>query len=166
LHSWIYALAIAAKRYALFNLDVDGRPIIRKALAHGLGHLRTPYTEAEAPKSIPAPPQKLRDLGIERWQYDLWYRIIRAFQEGHPNQVDLSDIPQLDRPAQSRYGANTAPLRNWFSRFNRGKPFHEQVKCFNFMLAYQVSLTALGEAIASGEVDASLIDDGLVENSR
>ena len=160
IHEPLYALAIAAKRYGLFNLDSDGRPIIRKALAHGLGHLRPPYTEAEAPKSIPAPSQKLSTLEVEWWQYDLWYRIIRAFQEGHPDQVDLSDIPQLDRPAQSRYGANTAPLRNWFFRFNRGKPFHEQVKCFNFMLAYQVSKTAIGEAIASGEVDASLIDGG------
>lgn len=35
----LYCLAISAKRYALFNLDERGRPILRKASAHGLGHL-------------------------------------------------------------------------------------------------------------------------------
>ena len=44
----LYCLAISAKRYALFNLDKSGRPILRKASAHGLGHLMEPYSENEA----------------------------------------------------------------------------------------------------------------------
>ncbi len=34
----LYCFAISDKRYALFNLDRDGRSVIRKASAHGLGH--------------------------------------------------------------------------------------------------------------------------------
>ena len=37
-----------------------------------------------------------------RWQYDLWYQIIRAELEGHPDQVDLTYHeapiePRIDR---------------------------------------------------------------------
>jgi hypothetical protein len=38
----LYCYTISSKRYALFNLDAKGRPILRKASAHGLGHLRSP----------------------------------------------------------------------------------------------------------------------------
>jgi hypothetical protein len=33
----LYVWAISAKRYALFNIDEFGRPVLRKASAHGLG---------------------------------------------------------------------------------------------------------------------------------
>ncbi len=39
----LYCYAISAKRYALFNVDRDGEPVLRKASAHGLGHLVAPY---------------------------------------------------------------------------------------------------------------------------
>ena len=45
----LYCLAISAKRYVLFNIGPDGRPIIRKASAHGLGHLNPPYDEHRVP---------------------------------------------------------------------------------------------------------------------
>lgn len=38
----LYCLAISSKRYALFNLDADNQPILRKASEHGLGHLLAP----------------------------------------------------------------------------------------------------------------------------
>ena len=38
----LYCYAISSKRYALFNRDAKGRAILRKASAHGLGHLRAP----------------------------------------------------------------------------------------------------------------------------
>ena len=41
----LYCAAISAKRYALFNVDSAGAPIIRKASAHGLGHLLSPYDD-------------------------------------------------------------------------------------------------------------------------
>ena len=51
----LYCYAVSAKRYALFNLDAGGRPVLRKASAHGLGHLLAPYGPDEAPAAIPAP---------------------------------------------------------------------------------------------------------------
>jgi hypothetical protein len=38
----LYCYAVSAKRYALYNLDANGRPILRKFSEHGLGHLRNP----------------------------------------------------------------------------------------------------------------------------
>ena len=49
-------------------------------------------------------------IGVDRWQYDLWYQIIRAELEGHPDQVDLSLPPSSGKPAASRYGATTPEL--------------------------------------------------------
>jgi hypothetical protein len=42
----LYAWAISAKRYALFNLDAGGKPILRKVSQHGLGHLMSPYKDS------------------------------------------------------------------------------------------------------------------------
>lgn len=169
-HEPLYAIAISAKRYVLFNLDNQGRPIIRKALAHGLGHLLAPYDEKEAPAAIPAPTLKYSDIGkflkatdmgVERWQYDFWRQIIMAELEGHPDRVDLSILPNLHLPATSRYSAASAPLLHWFDKFNQGKPWREQVKAFNFLLAFQVSKPQFYTAIANGTVDASYLDDEL-----
>ena len=49
----LYCYAISSKRYALFNLDANGEPILRKASAHGLGDKRAPYDEDHAPTSVP-----------------------------------------------------------------------------------------------------------------
>jgi len=160
-HEPLYVIAISAKRYVLFNLDSENRPIIRKALAHGLGHWLPPYGQDDAPTSIPAPAIPLSDIGADRWHHDLWYQIIVAEIEGHPDQVDLSMLPALDRPAASRYSASTSALLRWFEKFNEGRPYSEQVKAFNFMLSYQVSPTALYAAIADGEVDGNVLDNGL-----
>jgi DNA-binding phage protein len=133
----LYCLAISAKRYALFNLDGRGRPVLRKASAHGLGHLRDPYDGAPSPPDIPAPAEKLAAIGAERWQHDVWYRIICAALDGHAEQVALADLPNFGSPAVSRYAATTPALLRWFRRYNRGKPYREQVRPFGFMLAFQ-----------------------------
>jgi len=39
----LYCYAVSSKRYALFNLDESGNPVLRKVSAHGLGHLLAPY---------------------------------------------------------------------------------------------------------------------------
>jgi hypothetical protein len=56
----LYVWAISAKRYALFNLDADGGPILRKASVHGLGHLLPPYIAADPAPGIPAPSDDRR----------------------------------------------------------------------------------------------------------
>lgn len=133
----LYVLAVSAKRYALFNLDEHGRPSLRKISAHGLGHLLPPYGEDRAPSAIPEPIVPLAELEAERWQHDLWHRIVEAALGGTPEQVRLDDLPGLEKPAVSRYAATTPKLLRWFSRHNGGKPYRDQVKPFGFLLAYQ-----------------------------
>lgn len=63
----LYCWAISAKRYALFNIDCDGRPIMRKVSAHGLGHLLPPYGDSDAPPDLPVPDKSVLREGTERW---------------------------------------------------------------------------------------------------
>jgi len=133
----LFCFAISAKRYALFNIDAKGRPVIRKASAHGLGHLIAPYREKDAPRSIPRRAMPLSEIGVERWQHDLWYRIVEAALNDHPDRPDYSDLPNLNTPAASRYAATTPHLLRWFDTFNRGKRPQNQVWPFSFMLAFQ-----------------------------
>jgi hypothetical protein len=139
----LYCFAVSAKRYALFNLTADEQITMRKASAHGLGHLLPPYSESEAPASIPGPAVPLSEIGAERWQYDLWHQIIRAALDGDPDQVDLRYHANLDLPAASRYGATTPNLVSWFDKYNDGLPYSDQVRPSNFMLAFQISPLAI-----------------------
>lgn len=50
--------------------------------------------------------------------------------------MQLDDLPGFQGPAVSRYAATTPNLLRWFVRYNDGKPYREQVKPFNFLLAY------------------------------
>jgi hypothetical protein len=134
----LFCFAISSKRYALFNLDGEGRPVIRKASAHGLGHLLPPYQAEDAPKSIPAPCMSLDKIGVERWQYDLWFKILEAALAGHPDTVDLDYDPRLKSPTASRYAATSPVLLRWFDRFNEGH--HRKVGPFNFLLSFQARL--------------------------
>lgn len=133
----LYCFAVSAKRYVLFNLDNRGRPVLRKASAHGLGHLRPPYNDDDASASIPPPSVPLRDLGVERWQYDLWYRIAEAVVSGTSAQVRLDDLPGFEKPAVSRYAATTPTLLRWFDTYNADRPYREQVRPFGFLLNFQ-----------------------------
>ncbi len=133
----LYCWAISSKRYALFNLDANGKPVLRKASAHGLGHLLAPYREDAAPTNIPAPLLALREIGVKRWQYDFWYRIVETGLRGTPDQVSLVGLPGLTAPAASRYAATTPVLLRWFKTYNADKSYREQVRPFNFLLAFQ-----------------------------
>ena len=138
----LYCLAISSKRYVLFNLNGEGVPVIRKASAHGLGHLLDPYGEDDAPAGIPAPSVPLSEIGVRRWQYDLWFQIIQAAYSDTPEMVPLDYHPALRNPAVSRYAATTPELLQWFKRYNTGRPYCDQVKPFNFMCALQAKLGA------------------------
>jgi hypothetical protein len=137
----LYCYAVSSKRYALFNLDNRGRPVLRKASAHGLGHLLPPPNYG-SPRGIPAPATKLSEIGVRRWEYDLWHRIALAAVEGHPDTVDLSGLRGFDQPAVSRYNVATPELLRLFNRYNEGRLVHDQVRPFNFLLAFQASAEA------------------------
>jgi transcriptional regulator with XRE-family HTH domain len=128
----LYCWAISAKRNALFNIGPDGRPIIRKASAHGLGHLLHLGDEKTSPPDIPEPSPDLDMRELKRWQYNFWYRILEAALQNNPNRVDLKGL-SFDRPALSRYSATSPTLLRWFKKYNRRKSYAEQVKPFGFM---------------------------------
>lgn len=114
----LYAYAISDKRYALFHIDPQGKPVLRDFKVHGLGYLLNPGDDTQV------------------WYHDLWYRIVEAALAGHPDTVDLTGLPYMDMPAVRRYNATTPHILRWFDRYNAGKPYREQVRPFGFMLAY------------------------------
>ena len=113
-----------------------------------------PYGPEEAPPSIPAPAVPLSEIGADRWQYDLWFQIVRAVLDGHPEQVDLTYHPALQLPAMSRYAVTTPVLERWFKKYNATRPYEDRVNPFNFMCGFQASPLA-----ATGE-ETFVIDDG------
>lgn len=131
----LYCWPISAKRYALFNIDGSRRPIFRKASAHGLGHLMDPYSDDNGAKDVPDPIEPLAKIGVKRWQYDLWYFIVVAAIEDHPNEVQRGYHSALLKPAIQRYGASSPALLSWMKRFNKGKSYAEQTKPFGFLVA-------------------------------
>ncbi|MFC7291192.1 DNA polymerase [Hirschia litorea] len=131
----LYCLAISAKRYALFNLDEDEKPIIRKASAHGLGHLMEPYNASNPAPCIPKPVIPVHEIGVKHWQHDFWYVIITSFLKGEPNKIPRDFHPALAKPALSRYGATSPAMLSWMKHFNEGKTYAQSVKPFNFLTA-------------------------------
>ena len=116
----------------LFNIDSTGKPVLRKASAHGLGHLTAPYSEAQAPASIPTRLASVKDIGVERWHHDVWYRIADAALNGNPDRPPLPDLPGFDQPAASRYAATTPILLRWYDPYNAGRDERHRVRPFNF----------------------------------
>ena len=125
----LFCFAISAKRYALFNLDRHGKPVIRKASAHGLGHYASPYGAEEEARAD-------RDSGVRRWEEDVWKQIISAARGDTPREVDYAYRREMNKPARSRYGATRPAVLDWFKRYNEGRPYAEQVKPFNFLLTF------------------------------
>jgi hypothetical protein len=109
---------------------------LRKASAHGLGHLLDPYSELEAPPEIPSPRVPLKQIGVRRWQYDFWFKIIEAALLRRPDTVPLNWHPALQTPAAIRYTASSPQLLNWMARWNHDKPYEKQIRPFGFLLSF------------------------------
>jgi hypothetical protein len=148
----LYCWAVSAKRYALFNKDTDGRPVLRKASAHGLGHLQAPYDKNDPAPDIPRPAVPLDKIKIELWQHDLWWKIVSAALAGTPNKIDLNYHPALNQPAVSRYAATTPKQLRWFSAYNENRSDDEQVKPFGFLYALHADPLAGGDEQILGDV--------------
>jgi len=150
----LYCFAISAKRNVLFNLDSNERPIIRKASAHGLGHLIDPYADSDAPPDLPTPRVPLSEIGVHRWHHDLWIKILQAAIDGHPDQVRLDWHPALSRPAAMRYTASSPQLLSWMTPVNGGRPYEDQVRPFGFLLSFMPRKGLFGPVIAKTVEDA------------
>jgi hypothetical protein len=143
----LYCYAISAKRYALFNIDPAGIPVLRKASAHGLGHLIEPYSQANAAPQLPRPKVPLHELGVQLWQHDFWLRILQSALDNHPDQVALDWHSALSQPAAQRYSASSPRLLAWLDRWNDRKPYENQIRPFAFQLAYMLRTSIFGEAL-------------------
>ena len=152
----LYCFAISSKRYALFNLDSNGLPILRKASAHGLGHLIDPYDESEAPPNLPSPHVHLSQIGVKRWHHDLWIRIIQATIGGTPDHVAIDWHPALSRPAALRYTASSPHLLAWLKTWNDGRSYEDQVRPFGFLLSYTAKTGVFAPVLCP---EASVVDD-------
>jgi len=144
----LFCYAVSAKRYVLFNLDADGKPVLRKASAHGLGHLRPPYHESKPAANAPHPKVPLNKIGVELWQHDLWWMIADASGHGSVVHVPIDYHPALKGPAVSRYGATTPVIQRWFKWYNASRRYDEQVKPFGFLLAFTADNEAAGQPVA------------------
>ncbi len=131
----LFVWAVSAKRYALFNIE-NGQPIIRKASAHGLGHLQAPYDEKNPARGIPAPKAPLQDIGVKHWHHDLWWQIAKGAIDGHPDDVKLDYHPSLKMPAAIQYAATTPKHLGWFDKYNDGLPYALKLKPFGFVSAF------------------------------
>lgn len=110
----LYAYAISAKRYALFEREGDVITVLKYS-EHGLGHLLNPTD----------PDSEDRD-----WIRELWEHLIREAL-GLPTQEPVWP----DRPAISRVGLSSPEMMRAFP--DEGD-YQAQVKPFNFALSAHV----------------------------
>jgi hypothetical protein len=123
----LYCLAISAKRYALFLRLKNGDPeLLREGKnnkkdrwsRHGLGHLLNP-SDPEA--------------SDRNWTAAVWEMMVRKSCGLKTKKLKFANLPAIGRTSVSSPG-----LMKSFESINRGKPYAEQVKPFNFLLTAHV----------------------------
>jgi hypothetical protein len=144
-HEPLYCYAIASKRYALFNIDGEGRPRIRKASAHGLGHMIEPYGDDDGAPDFPAPLNGLmagKDR-LARWQYDAWYAILshELSDKASTERVQFNYHPKLLQPCVSKFSATSPALLRWMDAPNQGQDYTDQVKPFGLLYCLHAKAT-------------------------
>lgn len=109
----LFIFSIASKRYVLFNRHArTHRPIIRKALEHGLGHLLPP--PGETPKS---------------WIKKFWYVVL-----AHHERLRHKTPPWFSNIAIAQLTISTPHLLHAFPK-NADADAGDAISPFNFMLA-------------------------------
>jgi hypothetical protein len=131
----LYAYAISAKRYALFNRFPTGEVLIRKHSEHGLGHLLNPAN----------PHDEDRD-----WIEHTWHQIV-----GEELGLSHQELEWLDRPAISRLGISKPRTAKLFDAINDGRSYAHSIKPFGFMLAAHVAL--LGHPVGTDHAKFQLV---------
>ncbi|MEM4298347.1 MAG: hypothetical protein QW815_08275, partial [Nitrososphaerota archaeon] len=117
----LYALTLSAKRYALFELDSQANPLIRKASMHGLGSLADPLHPDKT-------EQEEESIGCPAWILEIWKYLIKR------ELGERAELPEwVNLPAIRVRTISTPPLMKPFRKFNKGKPYSQQIKPFSFM---------------------------------
>ena len=120
----LYCYSISPKRYTLYNLDAEGRPIIRRASEHALGYLLNPTD-----------PDSTDHSWIER----LWHHVV-CLGLG----VADEEPEWLDRIVCRRTAITKPSILHAFDKLNQGRPREQQVRPYNFLLTCTPSLKAGG----------------------
>jgi hypothetical protein len=124
----LYCLAISAKRYALFLMSENKKPVLLREETnnkkdrwsrHGLGHLLNP-TDPEA--------------SDRNWTCAVWNSIIRKAVGLSAKQPKFVNLPAIGRTTVS-----SPSLMKCFESLNAGKSYAEQIKPFNFLQTCQLS---------------------------
>ena len=132
---------ISAKRYALYHV-VDGRVTLsmkKPPSEHGLGHLADPsredHSEDEPEGEDPDDEEVLKPRALGRpWIAEAW-RWLLSDEEG----LECAEPAWLDRLAISRLAISSPMMLRPFEAMNKGKPYRDQIKPYNFMLAAHVA---------------------------
>jgi hypothetical protein len=133
----LFAYSIASKRYALFNLDDTGRPVLRKSSEHGLGHLLNPLR-----------PEETSLRGERDWAKQLWQFLLEQELGFEPPEP-----PWLDLPAMSLLSVSKPYLWHLFDGVNKGKDYSDQIKPANFLLAPHVKVNMAGQRLVPDGYD-------------
>ncbi len=110
--------AIAAKRYALFTRTADGGIELVKASGHGLGYLYPPKKEFD------------KTLKEHVWVVEAWDLIVR-----HALGLPCAEPTWFTLPAMMRVAITTPEVMKVLQLRQRGLPYAERVKPFNFVLS-------------------------------
>jgi hypothetical protein len=123
----IYCYAISAQRYALFERNAEGAPVVlRKGVnnhedrwsEHGLGHLLNPTD----PKSED-----------REWIAQIWQDMI-----SRPEGLVAPRLPFANLPAVGRTTVSSPAIMRPLEALNEGKPYRDKLKPFNFLITCHV----------------------------
>jgi hypothetical protein len=117
---WFYG--ISSKRYCLFQRDgnkitiPEGKKLFYKL--HGLGHITNPFS------------RELKEG--DKWHKQFWEDILQV----HFHPEELPDVLEKyeNYAVISKLAVSTGIILIRFKKMNKGKPFNEQIKPFNFFL--------------------------------
>ncbi|MCJ8306185.1 MAG: hypothetical protein HRU07_03945 [Nitrosopumilus sp.] len=114
---WFYG--ISSKRYCLYTIKDDIITIdSKKYSAHGLGHLLDPLKNSITEDS--------------KWHKQIWQDILEL-HHGFVSRESLIEKYQSKYTIQ-QLSTSTPVFLSRFSKFNKGKPYFEQIKPGNFTL--------------------------------
>jgi hypothetical protein len=114
----LHGYAIAAKRYALFTHSADGGIQLVKASGHGLGYLYRPKKGFN---------EKLKE---HEWVVEAWDWIMRQALG-----LTCAEPSWFGYPAMMRIAITTPEVMKALQVRQRGRPYAERVKPFNFVLS-------------------------------